>query len=506
MHSEPGKDAYDAVVIGSGMGGMTSAALLAKAGLSTLVAEAQPGPGGFAHSFRRGPYTFCPAGHIVGDRQIFEALLQYLGVEDRCEFIPLDRFYTGILPGLRMDVPCGSDEFVNTYIQHFPHAADEIRRFVDVMVRMHHEGHEMPARVSLAELDSMVDRFPIVFKYRNATLQEVLDEYVTDDRVKSALGLTWIWLGLPPSRLSFFMFAQFLCSYMFGSFTCRGSFQTLIDALVYAFENSGGDLVVGNRVTRIVIEDGRVAGVELLTGEQIRSPVVVSNGDAYTTLEELVGPEHVPLPLMRRVRSLKPAGSGFLLLTATKLDLHQFDTGSQVLSLGSWDPEGAHQKILAGQPEAMIMALTTLHDPSLAPTGEHSIMNTMITPYDIGVPWNSVKERYTETVLEQMEAILPGFRENLTFMESATPEAMQRFSLNNKGAMYGWEMSPEQGGSKRPPQQTPIPGLYLAGHWTHPGGGILRSFTSGTITSSMVLNNLSVSSPRFEYAGLPPGT
>src|SRR4051812_37037348 len=99
--SQPKATAYDAVVIGAGLGGLSAAAFLAKAGKRVLLAEAQEALGGYAHAFVRGGYTFDPAIHFtaqMGSGQLLDSLLQILGVRDRCTFLPLDLIYQANFP------------------------------------------------------------------------------------------------------------------------------------------------------------------------------------------------------------------------------------------------------------------------------------------------------------------------------------------------------------------------------------------------------------------------
>src|SRR3954469_6563278 len=96
----PTQDAYDAVVIGSGIGGLTSAALLAAAGKRVLVCEAHSAAGGYVHSFQRGPYTLDPAVHQIADPAMFSRLLEHLGVREEVTFIEPDDLFSVSLPGL----------------------------------------------------------------------------------------------------------------------------------------------------------------------------------------------------------------------------------------------------------------------------------------------------------------------------------------------------------------------------------------------------------------------
>ena len=86
-------------------------------------------------------------------------------------------------------------------------------------------------------------------------------------------------------------------------------------------------------------------------------------------------------------------------------------------------------------------------------------------------------------------ALFPGLRDNLTFMETATPLTLESFTLNHQGAIYGWAVTPNQTGTKRLAHDTPIEGLYLSGHWTHEGPASFRVILSGIMTGRLVLEN-----------------
>jgi len=90
-------------------------------------------------------------------------------------------------------------------------------------------------------------------------------------------------------------------------------------------------------------------------------------------------------------------------------------------------------------------------------------------------------------MLHCAEQRLPGLRDHLRFAESGTPRTMERYTRNSAGAIYGWELAPRQVGPRRPGHLTPIDGLYLAGHWAQPGGGIYGVVTSGVRAAQEVL-------------------
>jgi prolycopene isomerase len=482
-------DTYDVAVIGSGIGGLTAAALLAKSGRRVLVLEQGDGVGGYAHAFRRGDYLFDPAIHITAEmqpRRLPDVLLQHLGVADRVEWIELEHFYRASYPDFDIRVPLGYDDFVATHVDRFPEVEGQIRKFFKLCAQVHWEAHNMPPQLSFKDLDAAVERFPTLFAYQKSTLADVLEEHFDDDRVKSVLSAFWPYMGEPPSRLSFQGIAQLFAVQVNGSFYCRGSFQSFVDALGASLDENGGQVLLNSRVDKIVVEDGKAVGVEV-DGERIRASSVISNADARATFEDLVGVEHLPQNLIRKLGRLELALSAFVLYGVTKLDLSQFGLAHETFVYRHWDHEQTYADIQTGRPGGMWINAPTLVDPSLAPPGEHLLIMSALAKYDVGSPWQKERDRYAEEFLTELERAIPHLREEVEIVEVATPETLERFTLNSGGATYGWANTVNQVASRRLSHLTPIENLYLSGHWTQPGSNFLRVLVSGIHTASIML-------------------
>jgi prolycopene isomerase len=505
--AEPRDDAYDVVIIGSGIGGLSSGSLLAKAGQKVLVVEQGEGVGGYAHAFKRGPYTFDPGisvfpqGH---DEALPVAVLEHLGVRDRCRMIPLEENYRAVFPDFEISTPFGLDEFIETHARAFPNEAANIDTFFRLCRTMHKEAHELPPQLGLGGLDEAAKQYPTLFKYISATVSDALDEHFSDPRLKAAATVAWPYVGLPPSRLSYLTFSTVLSVYLEGCFYPEGGFQSLADALLEGMQRSGGELVLSTRVTRILVEDGRAAGVELDSGHEVRTKRVISNADAAATFETMVGEEHLPAPFMKRLRRMRPSLSAVIVFVATNLDLHELGAVHEIFRPLHLDHDQTYQDSLDGRPGGMFGTVPTLASPSLAPSGEHLLIVHSLAAYDIGRPWPGEVERYTDEVLTAFERVFPGLRDSITFLETATPLALERHTLNQKGAAYGWENTPAQTGGKRSPHQAPLEGLFLSGHWTQPGTGSLRALVSGVHTAQMVLGSLGESGIALDHPDLPP--
>lgn len=508
----PGPEAadFDVIVVGCGFGGLSAAALLARAGLRVLAVDRQDGPGGCAHGFRRGPYLFDPAVHFTQEGltgRFLDLLLTHLDVRDQVELVPVPAAYRAVFPDTSVAVPAGRDAALEAHVAACPNDASGLAAYFSMLATFFAEATHLTMQVSMRDLDAAVERLPTFFRYRRATLADVLEEFLDEPRTRHLCSAMWPYLGVPPSQLSFYTFQQFFNIIVDqGTFYCRGSFQRLADALADGITRNGGTTRYGEEVTSIEVEHGRVRGVRLSDGQLVTAPVVISNADPFRTYLDLVGSEAVPTRLRRRLERMEPSVSAFVLYAATTLDLSAIQPGHESFLHTAWDHEQTYKGVLQGEPGGVWVNVPTLADPDLAPAGEHLVIATSLAPYDVAEGWPKARERYTSTLLERVERmLLPGLSDQLTHLETATPLTLERYMGNHRGAIYGWAVTPDQTGTKRLDHATPIEGLYLSGAWTHEGPGTFRVLLSGFMTMRLVLQRLGMGDrvPDLRPAELP---
>lgn len=495
MNHEGSKSAYDVVIVGGGIGGLTAGAFLAQAGKQVLVVEQEERAGGYAREFQHGAYSVNPALHLImgcgpagpSGQGLIDSALRQLGVREHCEFVTVDPFYRVKLPDLQLDVPAARDAYLEVYQRAFPEEAKGLGELVSLCSQIYQEFVRFPMTPRWQDYALMPARFPKHFRYANATLGSVLKRFLSSPRSKAAYAALWPYLALPPLRVTFLQWATMMASYTEeGAFYCRGGFQGLVDALAGGLANHGGELVLGTRVTKIHAASSAVKGVSLENGQEITAPVVISNTDARTTFQDILDPDQVPSRYMRRLGQLEPSLSVLGIHLATDLDVHSLGV-PKVTMIAPWDLDSAYTDALDGKVSGLGMHVPTICDESLAPPGEHLVILQALVPSEADDLSPAASVQFAAALFELAESVLPGLRNHVTFVEGRSEESQQSYPLHRIGPMYGWAASPQQVGPRRLPNKTPVEGLFLTGHWTQPGHGIWTVVLSGINVARLVL-------------------
>jgi phytoene desaturase len=476
MREKAIKDKYDVVVIGSGIGGLTAAAVLSHAGRSVLIVEQHSKPGGYAHSFRRKKYLFDSAVHLItgcNPGGLVDELLSVLKIREQINFLRVDPFYKVIFPGTTVAAREGLEQFIDSHSRAFPAEAKSLREF---LLLCQHVTWQLQSLYSTTSSAIVVDK---LLPYRTATVYDVCSQYIQNPKLIAVLTGAWPYLGLPPHQLSYFYWCQMLISYIeTGAYYASGSFQTLANVLVSAVLDGGGDIVLNKRVERIVIQNNNVHKVVLDDGNEVSGKIVISNIDAWKTFRDLIGLDKLPQAFVGKLKSLRPSVSAFVLYAATRCKIPIDYLSHETFYFRYWDFDEAFRNHWREKPSGLGITIPTLIDNSLAPSGENLVIATTLIPYDYSPANKEDKRAKAEAVADVVAEIIPGFKESLCFSESASPHTMERYTMNTTGSIYGWEASPKQV-LNRLDNITPVNGLYLAGHWTKPGGGINAVIASG---------------------------
>lgn len=498
IHQESKLEHYDVIVIGAGIGGLSTAALLSKAGKSVLLLERHDRPGGYAHGFRRKNYHFDSGVHLVSgcgaegykNGSSIHRICQAVGIDPETTFMPVAGYARAVFPEIEFPINAGETAFVTGLAEQFPQEKDNLLALLRLCKTL---AEEAMLADEIIEQSRTLRKPPSqllanLFRYRRTTLADALDQFLSDPKLKSACAALWPYMGLPPAQLSFLYWASMMAGYVYeGAYYCRGSFQSYADRLAQAIEHHGGEVLLNASVRRICVENAKVGGVVLENGQLIRAETVVSNVDARQTAELLIGHEHLPAAHFQSLHKLQSATSIFACYLATDLAIDPANHSHESFFFSSFDHEASYRLTLSGKPNWFSATLPTLADPSLAPAGHHLMLLTTLCPFDVGQSWRQAKKTFEQDLLNKAERYFPGLRDHLLLVESGSPRTLERYTLNHRGAAYGFAPTPDQIGPNRPDVRGALPGLFHTGHWTRPGGGVAGVSISAQLAAQAIL-------------------
>jgi phytoene desaturase len=321
--------------------------------------------------------------------------------------------------------------------------------------------------------------------------------FMKDPKALTIISFENLFAGIPADRISGIFAVMSYLSHE-GYWYPLGGMGAVPAALSRIATEAGAEIRMNELVTRIVIEGGRAVGVELDSGEVVRSDVVVSNCSAVPTYLDLVGRQHLPAAFARAVENYTlsiPAPMVYFGLSKKPEQIRSHFTvmvpPPEQLN-AYWDEyygEGLMPP-LEDLPHGLICPSVT--DPALAPEGKFSLGLLTAGPYHLKYgTWDDLKPGFiSEAVTHLDRTLLPGVRSLVEEQDMRTPLDFERELLLPEGSIYGLEMSLPNLGPFRPSWRSPvIRGLYLAGASTNPGGGVPLVMISGINASACIVRD-----------------
>lgn len=468
---------YDAIVVGSGLGGLSCALHLAKKGLHVVVLEKHPKVGGYCQSYVRGDYHFDVSLHVLSAMNRdggFYRLLQYLQVLDKIEIVERQPMFASVFPDQSYELPAGREQVAAYLKQQFPAEAPGIDRFIDIMEKIVEENGELFWN-GTTDFSSF---FPA--RYFKKTYEQLLGDCVSDERLRGLLGQLWQSCGLPNTLCAANWAAEVFGSHILsGNYYIRGGGQRLSLAMAQTLRDAGGVIQPGSLVTRILTQDKRAYGVELGDGERYYAPIVVSNANPLQTYFNLIGKEQLKPPFIYKLENMESSCS--LLTLYLGLDCPAKDVGIDTHTLfinHTYDNAAAYQLAMDEQYDRTDYVISNYTSDS---SGNHPPGHGIVQILEVadGKHWIKIsREQYLEKKRQVMEVILdkvsrryPLLVDHIRVCELGTPRTMALVTRNLNGAVYGWAQTPAQADIYRFGVKSIFKGLYFAGAWCRGGGG-----------------------------------
>ena len=497
---------YDALIIGSGMGGLTTAAFLSELGWKVCVLEQHYTAGGYTHSFERNGYEWDPGVHYIGDvgAQTRNKCMFDFVSEGRLEWAPMDseydRFYVGDKVFCAL---AGKKKFRNNLVRMFPGEEEAIDRYMALLRKVSGAapafGMEriLPAWQRILMWPWLRTQKPR-WLYRKT--YDVLSELTDNQDLIATLCGQWGDMGLPPKRSPFFMHAMIVRHYMHGGYYPVGGSWKIADSIIPKIQKAGGEVFTYASVEQILVEKGKVRGVLMADGHRIECDCVISSAGVSNTYGRLL-PEGLAdkLGYTKRLPSVQPSFAHLgvyigLRQTAEELDIPK----TNFWIYPSNDYDGAVEAFINNDDAefpVVYISFPSAKDPDYLNRHPGTATVEIVAPAPYawfekwqGSTWGKRGEEYEafkaelgERLMRYLYDKLPQLEGKVDYYEVSTPQSTNWFSAYQYGELYGLDHTAERLQQHWLGPRTRIKGLWMTGQDTLTCG-VTGAMMSGMMT------------------------
>lgn len=484
---------HRALVIGSGFGGLAAAIRLQARGYQTTILEARDKPGGRAYVYEDQGFTYDAGPTIITVPFVLHELAELAGkrLNDYVSLVPCDPYYRiYFADGSTFDYVGDPARFEAEVARLNPADLPGYRRFAEYTRRVFDRAFTDLAAHSFDRFWEMIKVAPDLMRLRaEQSVYQRVSQFVRDPRLRIALSFEPLLIGGNPLRSSAIYAMIHHLEKTWGVHFALGGTGALVRGLIRMFEELGGTVRLNARVDEICVENAKVRGCRLASGEELRADVVVSNADVANTYRKLIRPEHRRRWTDNRLEKMRYAMSLFVVYFGTNrrythLPHHAIILGPRYEGLLK---DIFDRKVVADD-FSLYLHTPTRTDPSLAPPGCEAFYVLSPVPHlGGGQDWDAIKHDYADRILASLERdhLVPDVRKHLVSRLIFTPKDFETQLDAYLGSAFQFEPILTQSAWFRPHNKSEDVGnLFFVGAGTHPGAGL-----PGVISSAKVLEH-----------------
>jgi all-trans-retinol 13,14-reductase len=432
------------VIIGGGLGGLVTGALLAKEGYQVTVLEKNAIIGGGLQTFKRHGVSFPTGMHVFGgfgEEGQLHKLFSYLGIIDRLVLKAMDAdgydVVTVLEDGATYSMPKGKERYVDYLSERFPEEKDHIKAYIDKLFALSEEEDLFYLREQASQMFMTVSDDAVL------PFDMLMDRYIADPKLKGLLSYLTPLMGGVPGTTPAFMSALLGVLHIGGTYQFVSGSQQMAELLKEVIETAGGRVVANEEVVRIEVEEREVRQVVTKRGQVYRADSYISDVHPDVLLR-LVGEKAFPASFRGRLQSIPETRSSFKVYVKFKEGAFPYVNHTN-FCLASYD---ALSDISQEEWPTSVMYYT----PAVAQQGPYAETMVIIGEMDYGWvrPWDDTvtgrrgedyerwKRQMTEQALDFMERRHPGFRETIEYVTASSPLTIRDYYGNKEGSNYGF--------------------------------------------------------------------
>lgn len=501
-------DRWDALVIGSGIGGLSVAAVLAKKCKRVLVLERHYAAGGYTHSFSRPGYTWDVGVHYIGECQspnsVVRAAFDYLSA-GQLEWEPMPEVYDRAIFGDKVfDFCTGKQKLRDSLVERFPREEKGIDRYFEAVTEAAHASGTYYAEKAIPRAAAWVagglmrSKF---MRWASRTTLDVLRECTLNEELIGLLTTQWGDYGLPPAQSSFGIHAVVAAHYFNGASYPVGGASRICETIGSVIERAGGKIVVSAEVSEILLENGRALGVRMSDGRSIHAPLIISDAGVRNTFGRLLP---APQPILDEVEQIPSSMAHLSLYVGVKQSASDLGlNGTNLWVFPSHDHDANLARYLSDSSAPLPMLFISF--PSAKDTqfsqlypDKATVEVVTLAAYDQfkswedtrwkkrGADYDALKNDLAERLKAELEKHVPALRGKIDYAELSTPLSTRHFMNYERGEAYGLAATPERFQMRALTPQTKIKNLFLTGQDVC-SLGVTGALFGGLVSASAIL-------------------
>lgn len=457
------KTDYDIIVIGTGMGGSAAGAICALNGLKTLILEKNPRPGGACSYYEKEGFQIDTGTHLFirGNKGPFGECTKRLGMGTPINFIKIEN--TVHFKGINVNIIIPRSIFGIILRMIGPRAL--------LQVKIHPKHYFGLMKLGI---DILLMKEHEMRALNDITVLEFMQRYTDDESMLYLIsGLLGLFFIIPPWEASagesIWNLRRLFFEYNLGY--PKGGCVKIPSTFLKGAESHGAQVRLNANVKKINIKEGKVTGVTMDNGEKISAAAVISTSNVSDTVELFTGPEYYPKEYVQMVKSIKPSWTA----VQAKIGLNKklVKAGSMVGAvplklkggLNGFIIEDYFKKLEAGKfPDIMPIyaPVPSNYDPGLAPKG-CQLMTVVGCAPTLDVKLDHDPKLWIDKMMDAVRQMVPGIDKHMIFCDTWSVQTLADWIGKSNGSAITTSQNPNQVGFRRPPHETPVKGLYIAG-------------------------------------------